>query len=442
MSKKIIYLIHQNKNLTMIRRRNMYLFERENTRENFERRIIQIKGEIEKLSNEVICLTEIDELVKYYVNKYQIEKIEIFKDNITKDISEVTVKEYNPFYQSTNSQFEPKYYSSAGIRVTFDIPFDGEEILLSLRPSTFLLRKYLVDQVKNPTESEYGKIILSLEFKATALKEIENVNEFITSEFNKMITDYYSLIIGINQEVEQYNERIVNIIRENLKNRFQKAKDYLQLREQLDLPLKLNPDAPNSKPILLKKQKKKISFPTKSKPEYDYEISDMDYENINNIISLACISMEKSSRTYIKLMEEELRDIILSNLNTHYQGTATGETFNKTGKTDIYIPFESKAAYIAECKIWHGNKKFLEAIDQLCGYTTWRDTKTSLIIFNKENKDFTTLLSSINETLSTFERCKNINRLKQNEWQGFFRKENESTDLIKINIVVYDLYIK
>lgn len=420
----------------------MYLFERENTRENFERRIIQIKGEIEKLSNEVICLTEIDELVKYYVNKYQIEKIEIFKDNITKDISEVTVKEYNPFYQSTNSQFEPKYYSSAGIRVTFDIPFDGEEILLSLRPSTFLLRKYLVDQVKNPTESEYGKIILSLEFKATALKEIENVNEFITSEFNKMITDYYSLIIGINQEVEQYNERIVNIIRENLKNRFQKAKDYLQLREQLDLPLKLNPDAPNSKPILLKKQKKKISFPTKSKPEYDYEISDMDYENINNIISLACISMEKSSRTYIKLMEEELRDIILSNLNTHYQGTATGETFNKTGKTDIYIPFESKAAYIAECKIWHGNKKFLEAIDQLCGYTTWRDTKTSLIIFNKENKDFTTLLSSINETLSTFERCKNINRLKQNEWQGFFRKENESTDLIKINIVVYDLYIK
>lgn len=82
---------------------------------------------------------------------------------------------------------------------------------------------------------------------------------------------------------------------------------------------------------------------------------------------------------FINLLDEELRNIILSNLNTHYQGTVSEERFNKVGKRDIYIPFENKAAYIAECKIWHGNKKFLEAIDQLCSYITWRDTKTSLV---------------------------------------------------------------
>ena len=121
-----------------------------------------------------------------------------------------------------------------------------------------------------------------------------------------------------------------------------------------------------------------------------------------------------------------MRDVILSNLNTHYQGTASGETFNKVGKTDIYIPFENKAAYIAECKVWHGNKKFIEAIDQLCGYTTWRDTKTSLVIFNKDNKDFRALLDNINNSLRTSERCKEIIQIGHNQWQGIFTKEADS----------------
>ncbi|MXP74588.1 hypothetical protein GN277_04100 [Lachnospiraceae bacterium WCA-9-b2] len=152
--------------------------------------------------------------------------------------------------------------------------------------------------------------------------------------------------------------------------------------------------------------------------------------------------MEKTARTFSKLLEEELRDIILSNLNTHYQGTASGETFNKIGKTDIYIPFDNKAAYVAECKIWHGSKKFVEAIDQLCSYTTWRETKTSLIIFNKENKDFESLLDSIDQALNASDRCKNIIRLEHNQWQGIFSKESDSKDTLTINVMVYDLYIK
>ena len=133
--------------------------------------------------------------------------------------------------------------------------------------------------------------------------------------------------------------------------------------------------------------------------------------------------MEKTARTFSKLLEEELRDIILSNLNTHYQGTASGETFNK-------------AAYVAECKIWHGSKKFVEAIDQLCSYTTWRETKTSLIIFNKENKDFESLLDSIDQALNASDRCKNIIRLEHNQWQGIFSKESDSKDTLTINVMV------
>ncbi|MBS2965999.1 hypothetical protein KGA66_23340 [Actinocrinis puniceicyclus] len=37
--------------------------------------------------------------------------------------------------------------------------------------------------------------------------------------------------------------------------------------------------------------------------------------------------------------------------------------------------------FVGECKIWEGESKFTEAIDQLLSYLTWRDTKGTLLLF-------------------------------------------------------------
>lgn len=422
----------------------MYLFQDGDTSATFKAVFDKIKQEIENLSNETICGSDLEDLVDYYVSNNQIEEIEILKDNITKDVSETKIKEYNHFYHGGNDPYEPEYYSRDGYKATFTIPFDGMADLLTLRPSSFYMMRFAVDCFISPTESEYGKILISFDFKKKELQESENISELVQTKFNQEIKSYFETIERVNEEARNYNNNLPAKIRQCLSERLQKANDYLQIRERLELPLKLNKNAPNTKPILLKKvrKNKEVVFPSKKKQETEYEISNVDYENIKNIIMLACTSMEKSAHTFTKLLEEELRDVVLSNLNTHYQGTASGETFNKVGKTDIYIPFENKSAYIAECKIWHGNKKFLEAIDQLCGYTTWRDTKTSLIIFNKENKDFNLLLECINKSLKDLTRCKDVKRIGKNEWQGTFTKEKDSNDTLIVNITIYDLYVK
>ncbi len=81
--------------------------------------------------------------------------------------------------------------------------------------------------------------------------------------------------------------------------------------------------------------------------------------------------------------------------------TATSETFNKIGKADILIQDnEGINIFIAECKIWHGGQELLNAINQLLErYVTWRDEKTALIIFNKDNKDFSKLLMTAKKTI-------------------------------------------
>jgi len=89
-----------------------------------------------------------------------------------------------------------------------------------------------------------------------------------------------------------------------------------------------------------------------------------------------------------------LRDHLLVPLNGLYEGGATGETFNFDGKTDILIRHQGRNTFVAECKFWGGPKLLTKTIDQLLGYTSWRDTKTAIIIFNR-NRDLSAVLAKI-----------------------------------------------
>lgn len=197
---------------------------------------------------------------------------------------------------------------------------------------------------------------------------------------------------------------------------FWKANDFAAISRALRIPLKKSKNAPTSAPVPLKRvTRKPVKKPGFRQPEPEYCISNEDYSNILNIIHGVCSSMEATVRTFIKNDEEELRDFIITTLGTHYENAVTGETFRKIGKTDIHVIFENKAAFIGECKIWHGIKKFSEALDQLFGYSTWKDLKTALIVFNKDNKDF----SSIRRTIECWiqENTKQYKVRNGNMWE-------------------------
>lgn len=91
--------------------------------------------------------------------------------------------------------------------------------------------------------------------------------------------------------------------------------------------------------------------------------------------------------------EESLRDVLLFVLNASWQGSVTGETFVGEGKTDIHLTWRGKEAFIGECKFWHGEQKFREALDQLLDrYTVWRATRVALVLFIREIKDVTSVI--------------------------------------------------
>lgn len=66
------------------------------------------------------------------------------------------------------------------------------------------------------------------------------------------------------------------------------------------------------------------------------------------------------------------------------QRKATCETFHRAGKTDILLREGDRNAFIAACKSWKGPRAFGEAIEQRLGHTTWRDSKTAILVFNPQ----------------------------------------------------------
>jgi hypothetical protein len=169
------------------------------------------------------------------------------------------------------------------------------------------------------------------------------------------------------------------------------------------------------------------------------ELRPETYEEILRVIKSLSLTMERSPSAFATMGEEHLRDHILVSLNGQFEGAATSETFNRSGKTDILIRVKDRNIFIAECKFWDGPKSLTAAVDQVLSYLSWRDTKVALIVFNRR-KDVSAVLAAIPETVSQHPLFK-----KQLEYkaEGAFRflfgqKDDRNRDLI-LTVLVFDV---
>ena len=146
----------------------------------------------------------------------------------------------------------------------------------------------------------------------------------------------------------------------------------------LGIPVKRRDDAPKTYAVPTVRKKATPSLPPASSAQFTPEPTWAleQYDHALKIMQDMALVMERSPEAFKSMDEEALRQHFLVQLNAQFEGKATGETFNMGGKTDILLREADRNAFIAECKFWKGPKGFGEAIDQLLGYASWRDSKT------------------------------------------------------------------
>lgn len=170
-----------------------------------------------------------------------------------------------------------------------------------------------------------------------------------------------------------------------------------------------------------------------------YHINDGIYKDILKHIYRLCKEYERHESIYKGKHEEDLRDLIVPSLNSVFLGTNnTAETFNRKGKTDIITKApDNSNVFIAECKVWHGEKMLSEAIDQLLGYVTWRDTRTALILFVK-NSGIIDVIEKAKSTTTQHVCC--VEYKSQTEDSSFsyiFHAKNDSHSHIALELMIF-----
>lgn len=388
----------------------------------------KLKDEVSNLSETEICGTKIEEWENFYYDKFILEVPTIDRNTITIELDDVKVDaRYGGDRYLIRDSDGPVLID--GIGITLSIPYQGNRELFECSgnsiyhstPNAEILNSHLIINYRY-TEHSDQKI------NADVKKDVDYIENFLS---------------GLQNQVKPFNELIKQNVREVLEQRINKLNKDEELRGKLAFPLKQRTSQTPTFPTSVVRNKIKIQKPTPSKqvstpPEPT--LSDEDYLEILKICESMTSVMEKSPHAFKAMGEEDIRQHFLVQLNGRYEGSASGETFNFEGKTDILVKDGNKNVFIAECKYWKGPKTVSETIDQLLGYVSWRDTKTAIFLFSR-NKNFTEVLKQIPELVKS-----HPNYIRQELFKGsetsfrfIFKQKNDEQRLMTVSFLLFNI---
>lgn len=169
-------------------------------------------------------------------------------------------------------------------------------------------------------------------------------------------------------------------------------------------------------------------------------VSEIAYFQIIDYIIQLGKNLESFKELNEKFDEERYRDYFIPFLNSiSQQHSAKGEVFNRKGKTDVLV-FDNSGnnIFIAECKLWKGEKYLIDAIDQLLlNYVNWRDEKLAIIIFNRDVKKFSDVIDTAVKAVQGHKQClKFIGKRKDTSYSFIFKHPDDDKKTILLELVL------
>lgn len=388
---------------------------------------LKYKQMIEDLSNDIIMANSNEDIIENILSRKSYDIIELSDELV--DNRKVIEKEIdNPYYHFDYGSSLDKI---KGLHITFEHELSGSSELLNYRASRTIL--WSPDNIQLMGNS------LLLFYESPYKESMDDVYDSIFKQYNEDIRRIKELISGCNGDIKEFNQSLINKLDSKINEKRGRISKLYELSKKMAIPISKREDAPLFTPIKIEKRIKELS--TKVNCEEEYYIPEEHYKEILKILRQCGSSMEKIPDTYIQMGEEKLRNIFVSHLNVTYEGQAQAECFRNKGKTDICIEYNNRAAFISECKIWKGVNTIQNTINQLLGYTTWKDTKLSIIIFNKKNKDFFSLINTFEENIKNVENYYGHSKIGMNEFELLLNSDNTG-QYIKIRVFIFDLFTK
>lgn len=347
----------------------------------------KIRHEIESQSENYILNVNLDDYVNFLFQKERLDVPELRLGEIFVDSSEREIP---------GSRFPLDFLISDKSRkikkrvIIYHIPYQGDIKLLQLRPNPFVLMTYEVeiDHVQR------CMLIEVIDFYNDPVR----IKQSFELELNYLTKNYEN----VRRNCNDFNEYLKGYLRSVVEERKKYVLEKSDLLAALGVPIKQREGVSNTFSVPNPKLKERIVVKPivqegaiKPEPALDEE----NYRRILKIINDVGKNFERMPSTYKGKSEEDIRDHILLVVDPNFElGSAGGETFNKSGKTDISLRYDSSVVFVAECKYWRGEKVLLKTIDQLLNYLTWRNSKVAIVNF-VQNVEFSDVMSKVKSTV-------------------------------------------
>jgi hypothetical protein len=350
----------------------------------------KITSEINSQSDSYILNVNVDDFSAHLVQKYTLDIPElhfekVYVDTIEKDIPGSRFPRFDFMITDTNKMFRKQV-------IIYHIPYSGDVNLLQLRPNPFTLMSYEA----NFDNRQKCVLIEIINF----YNDPEKIKQQYNQEVNYLSSNYGNL----RNNCQTFNTSLESSIRHSIDSRRQQVLQKNSLLASLGVPMKKKEGIAETFSVPNPKLKDKIIVkPIVYEKDFKPEpaLDDNNYKKILKIINDVGKNFERLPSTYKGKSEEDIRDHILLILDPNFElGSAGGETFNKIGKTDISLRYDSSVVFVAECKYWKGGKMYLKTIDQLLGYLTWRNSKVAVINF-VQNNEFSDVLEKVKISTKT-----------------------------------------
>lgn len=404
------------------------LFSADTLSRELDARLQAVSNAVNHIPQDRFLVSNDDEVIENITHDFKVEPIVLLEDSISMKQQETQVDvsgDQRRYFRSPDSG--PFYIP--GTRIDVEIPFQGEEWLFHCRTAQMY-------SVLPRAKTSGRKLRISIAIPHD--HDREEFKEIYTREV-ELIKQYIALSCG---QVAEFNKNLTRFVGQAVAARRERLRKHANIAELLDIPLAQNPDAPTTTPVTIVVRRPPplpVAPETGLKPEPG--INPKDYKLILHFIRHQGRTFERTPSTFAVHDEEDLRNIILAQLNGYFQGHAGGEVFRNRGKTDLCIEQDNRVAFVAECKNWTGPSSLNEALDQLLGYLTWRDSKAAVILFNTRNKRFSAILESIPETVKDHPLLIRIFDCEESgEWHFLMRSAEDEGRRVTVHIFAFNLY--
>lgn len=379
----------------------------------------KLSTEIASLSPAQLLPADDAQVCAHFVAEFSIAQIELHEEALEliepREVEKEVRGDFGENYRRRMLEFR------------FEIPFAGDAGLFQLRASSFSL---------NPPRAQVAGDRL-----VVTMLRADRDGPAIKRELEMVLASVRQYLAWQQQQIDAWHQSLPALVEQLVAARRATLTADQQLVTELPFRVRRRGEAASyTFPV----QRKSVTPPLPpakagplAKPEPALEMA--VYEEILETLAGMSVTMERCPSAFVNLDEESLRMQFLIPLNSKFQGQTSGETFNASGKTDILIKHEDRILFVAECKFWKGAQSLSDAIDQLLGYLTWRESKGAILLFNR-NRDFSAVLAQVPKVIQAHPQFVRQERYEKSTGFRFVvRHPNDAARHLLVTILAFDV---